>query len=299
MFRALSIPPLLSIGILACLAGAVQMGSSGTAGAVEIFDTADHPTSRGDQMRFEEGVAAYDAGDYPLALSIWLPMAQRGDLAAQRNVAHLFRKGLGTEVDLDRALYFYERAADAGLTSAALNAGMMRADPDQPFYNADKAANWLKIASAAESPIAQWRLADLYEAGEGVEQSPGKAQHLRQQAVALGFRPPETAPAPVPAAVEPIRVQAPRPNTPQAVSPDQGARYMQGLYAFDRGAYREALSHWAPLAEDGVSEALYRTGLIYRFGLGVEIDLNRARLLLQEAADSGHGEAASALVSLP
>ena len=69
------------------------------------------PSLPGDQLKFEEGVQAYDAGDQAAAFAIWLPLAKAGDLAAQRNVAHLLRKGLGVEADPTRALFFYERAA--------------------------------------------------------------------------------------------------------------------------------------------------------------------------------------------
>src|SRR3546814_3317212 len=41
------------------------------------------PPARAD---FAEGVKAYEAGDYKAAYESWLPLAERGDVAAMRNL---------------------------------------------------------------------------------------------------------------------------------------------------------------------------------------------------------------------
>jgi hypothetical protein len=72
---------------------------------------------------FEAGVRAYDAGDYENAFHIWLPLAKGEDLAAQYNVALLFEHGLGVEADMDAALDWYIRAAEAGYPTAQVKIG--------------------------------------------------------------------------------------------------------------------------------------------------------------------------------
>ena len=52
---------------------------------------------------YEEGVAAYDRKDFAAALSLWLPLAERGNGAAQFNVGVLYEKGLGVAQDTSEA----------------------------------------------------------------------------------------------------------------------------------------------------------------------------------------------------
>jgi uncharacterized protein len=295
------------------------------------------PTLAGNQLRFEQGVEAYDAGDHATAYAIWLPLAKAGDLAAQRNVAHLLRNGLGTETDMIRALFFYERAARSGLTSAALNAGMMRLDQDAEFFDPEKAAEWLAMAAAAGSPIAQWELSRLLESGEAGREDPEAARLLLQHAAASGHeeatarlqelnqpsepleevtpigRPPAPARTPPPPAkplniAKPSEPATPRevvepiiPQTGQAapVSPELGAAYMTGVFQHDAGDYSAAAETWKPLAEQGVIEAQYRLGRLYQFGMGVSHDVGQARHWFTLADAAGHPQARDALKALP
>ena len=48
---------------------------------------------------FTNGVAAYDRGEYAIAQEVWRPLTHSGDPAAQRNLAHLYRMGLGVAQD--------------------------------------------------------------------------------------------------------------------------------------------------------------------------------------------------------
>ena len=125
--------------------------------------------------RFDEGVAAYDAGDYRKAFDIWLPLAQNDDLAAMRNVALLLRKGQGTTRDPERAIYFYERAAQGGLTSAQVNAAFMYLDGDGIPQDYRKASFWFHTAAIAGVPVARYNLGVLYERGLGVEADQARA----------------------------------------------------------------------------------------------------------------------------
>eukprot|EP00439_Symbiodinium_sp_Y106_P088871 s1_g1407.t1 len=260
----------------------------------------------GNQSAFDEGVVAYDAGDYATAYSIWLPLAKSGDIAAQRNVAHMLRRGVGVPQDSQRALWFYERAASAGLASAALNAGMMRIEPDAPYRDLEKAAEWLSLAAAAGSPDAMWELGLLIEnRPQSTPSDLDAAEAFIRRAAELGheeakrrFEPAAQQQDPTPAAVaQDIAARSSQPTG--LVSPEQGAQFMAGVYSFEDGDFLDAAARWRPLAEDGVSEAQYRLGRLYRFGLGVEIDVALARKWLSAAAAQGHEKAAETLEILP
>ena len=73
--------------------------------------------------RYEEGGAAYEAGNNVQAFAIWKPLAEEGDPAAQYAIANLYREGLGVKQDLREAAYWMERAAEQGVVLAQLNLG--------------------------------------------------------------------------------------------------------------------------------------------------------------------------------
>jgi TPR repeat protein len=67
---------------------------------------------------FEEGVAAYESGDYALALREWEPLAAAGDARAQFNLGVLYAQGQGVAADPVRALDWYRKAAEQGYAAA-------------------------------------------------------------------------------------------------------------------------------------------------------------------------------------
>lgn len=136
---------------------------------------ASGPSEAEQRARFDKGVAAYDEGDYARAYEIWLPLAQRDDLAAMRNVALLLREGRGVERNPERALYFYERAARGGLVSAQLNTAFMYLEGDGIARDYKTASFWFHAAALAGVPAARYNLGVMYEKGLGVAQDPARA----------------------------------------------------------------------------------------------------------------------------
>jgi TPR repeat protein len=67
---------------------------------------------------FDEGLAAYRAGDYADALAQWLPLAESGVAEAQFNVGLLYHGGKGVGQDRGAAAAWYRRAADLGYARA-------------------------------------------------------------------------------------------------------------------------------------------------------------------------------------
>ncbi len=60
---------------------------------------------------FDDGMAAAKRGDYQAAYEIWLPLAERGDIAAQANLGTLYANGLGVEQDDVQAHMWFNLAA--------------------------------------------------------------------------------------------------------------------------------------------------------------------------------------------
>ena len=52
----------------------------------------------------DEGVAAYDRGDYATALREWRPLAEQGNAKAQYNLGAMYYSGLGVPQDYAEAV---------------------------------------------------------------------------------------------------------------------------------------------------------------------------------------------------
>ncbi len=137
---------------------------------------------------FGSGLDAYDAGDYVTAAKEWRRAADAGDLAAQRNLGHLYRWGKGVKQDLARAAKWYRRAAIAGFDRAQLNLALLHLNGQGVKRDAAEAARWLSKAADAGNPEAQFRLAQLLETGKGVAIDRAKAYAFYGLAARAGHK---------------------------------------------------------------------------------------------------------------
>jgi TPR repeat protein len=81
------------------------------------------PAVADDEVRFAEGLEAYDAGDFDTTVAAWRPLAEAGNVEAQVAVAGLYLQGLGVRADPTEAARWYRMAAEAGDAVAQLNLG--------------------------------------------------------------------------------------------------------------------------------------------------------------------------------
>ena len=137
---------------------------------------------------FAAGVAAYDRGDYETAYLEWLPLAESGDPAAQRNLGHLFRKGQGVTRDLVKAAEWYRRGAEFGFARAQANLASMHLQGDGVAQDYAEAAKWFERAANQGHAIAQYNLALMYERGLGVPRSEPKALAWYYNAARAGHK---------------------------------------------------------------------------------------------------------------
>ena len=126
---------------------------------------------------YEDGVAAYDRGQYAAALQSWLPLAEQGHAAAQFNVGVLYEKGLGVSQDYAQAARWYLKAAEQGDPDAQYNVALLYEtgtgvardlDAAQKWYRAVMANPRSDAASAAAKQRARQRIAKLSPASEDV-----------------------------------------------------------------------------------------------------------------------------------
>ena len=284
--------------------------------------------------RFDQGVAAYDAGDFAQAYQIWSKLADENDLAAMRNTANLLRQGKGVAKDAHAAFKLYEEAAEKGLVTAMANVADMYLAGEGVARDPKAAAGWYARAGIAGLSLAQVRLADLYLQGTGVDKDPAKAQALLERAARNGYAPAQARlhdmgvalPLETPSgssADDPWRgadssqsdrartrtvvlpaEQAHRPSPGDPITPDMissmGADdaivMKQGLTAYQGGNKVAAFASWREEAEKGVPEAETRIALLYARGEGTKRDTIEAYHWLRLAAAQGN---AGAWVELP
>jgi TPR repeat protein len=107
------------------------------------------------------GVAAFKKGDYATARMEFEGLAYEGQAAAQANLALMYAKGYGVNIDEAAAVRWYQMAAEQGQAAAQNNLASMylagegvRKDPVLGFM-------WLLLAKEGRSAAAVQSVGDL------------------------------------------------------------------------------------------------------------------------------------------
>ena len=111
------------------------------------------------KIDFERGVKAYEAGNYEAALKLWEPLGDNYDLAALRNLGHLYRLGQGVAKNGKKAHRYYEKAAKLGHAPSQTNLAQMYFSGTLIERDSEKAMYWLEKAAAQGYPPARQLLA--------------------------------------------------------------------------------------------------------------------------------------------
>lgn len=119
---------------------------------------------------FEEGLAAYDRGDYATTLKEWRPLAEQGDPTAQHHLGWLYVIGHGVPQDYQEAVRWFRKAAEQGDRDAQANLGSLYLLGDSLPQDYTEALKWLRAAADQGHPLAQTKLGIMYEDGDGVPQ---------------------------------------------------------------------------------------------------------------------------------
>ncbi len=74
---------------------------------------------------FQEGLDAYDRGDFATALEEWTPLVEQGHADALTNLGVLYNKGQGVNQDHGAALKLWTLASEQGQPDAQTNLGLL------------------------------------------------------------------------------------------------------------------------------------------------------------------------------
>jgi uncharacterized protein len=119
---------------------------------------------------YDEGIAAYDRGDYATALQEWQPLADQGDTFSQTGLGELYRDGKGVPQDYRKALLWYQVAALQDLAIAQTKLGSLYLNGLGVPQDYAEALRWLRLAAAQGEPVAEGKLAVMFAEGLGVPQ---------------------------------------------------------------------------------------------------------------------------------
>jgi hypothetical protein len=118
----------------------------------------------------EDGLAAYNRGDYTAALGAWLPLAERGDMDAQFNLGAMYQAGRGVRRDYPEAAKWYRKAAESGHAAAQFRLGDMYQQGLGLPQDDDEAFAWYHKAAEQGHAFAQYNLGLMYQRGQGAPQ---------------------------------------------------------------------------------------------------------------------------------
>ncbi len=98
---------------------------------------------------FEEGVAAYQRGDFAAALRLMRPLAEQGDAAAQFALGLMYATGQGVPQDYAEAAKWYRLAAEQGDAAAQFNLGVAYATGRGVPQDYVQAYMWFDLAASS------------------------------------------------------------------------------------------------------------------------------------------------------
>lgn len=217
----------------------------------------------------EDGRAAYEAGDYVLALRLFEQVAEQGNATAQAMVGYMYDNGLGVSQDDIKAVKWYRLAAEQGNAYAQNNLGYRYDNGLGLPLDRAEAAKWYRLAAEQGNANARNRLGYMYSIGLGVRQDYAEAVRWYRLAAEEG---------------------------------DAVAKYKLGL-AYYNGVvvpqdYTEAVRWYRLAAEQGDANAQYYLGAMYDRGQGVPQDQAEAAKWYGKAADQGNPTAKSRLAEI-
>lgn len=129
------------------------------------------------------GIEAWQRADYSAAVSIWRPLADKGDADASFNIGQAYRLGRGVPQDFGQAQSWFERAARSGHLNAQTTLGLML------FQNGNRIAGlrWLKQSADKDEPRALLIYGTALFNGDGLPRDPLLGYFYVRRAANLGL----------------------------------------------------------------------------------------------------------------
>lgn len=131
-----------------------------------------------DAKLYNQGVRAFEAGDYNSALKIFKPLADQGDAQSQSSIGWLYDYGLGVPEDNQKAVSWYMKAAEQDDMLARYNLAVIYLNGEGAVQKDHKKAAYFFRLSAQQGHLpAQYNLGIAYYFGLGVKKNGTKSKY--------------------------------------------------------------------------------------------------------------------------
>lgn len=227
-------------------------------------------------------------------------LALSGDVQAQFELAQMYHKGFGTDVDLRLALLWYNKAADGGHVDATFELGRMYLEGPELPIDLEQAFTLLSKAQEQGHLEANNKLGFMYQHGLHVNVDIEKAQEYYEKAaqhgqvdakyflailLLHGHRP-----------IKQDQKRALKLLHEAAIDEQKEAQCLLGQLYYHGSAglkqsYPKAAGWYANAALLGHPQCQYLFGMMYYKGEGVSKDDKKAYSLFERAAEAGFLEA--------
>ena len=210
---------------------------------------------------------AYEAKDYDKALKYYQYAAEKNDNHAQFRLGVMYNMGKGVTQNYSEAMKWYLKSANQGNASAQYNIGVMYEKGQGLKLDCSEANKWYLKAAEQGLVQAQFNLGCNLYFGNGITQNYTDAFNWLLKAANSG---------------------------------DANAQYNVGvMYERGRGVkqdYSEALKWYTKASEQGYTSALYNLGIMYANGTGMKSqNIAKALNCYYKAAQKGHEKAKAEL----
>ncbi|MDH5571334.1 MAG: sel1 repeat family protein [Gammaproteobacteria bacterium] len=134
----------------------------------------------------EQGINAFENGQYQTALNYWQPLANQNNPDALYNIGLLYMKGLGVKQDYAKAKKIFKQAAQYGSVDAAYNLGVMYKTGLGAHPSTKDAIYWWKQAAEYGHADSQFNYGVMQAYGNGVKRNEKAAIELWLMAAEQG-----------------------------------------------------------------------------------------------------------------
>lgn len=136
---------------------------------------------------FKTGQEAYARGDHREAFLEWETDADNGNPIAQFLIGNMYSAGEGVDQDFEVANSYYRKAAEQGHVESAMQlASNLRLGQGEPV-NYHEAAKWLYMAAEAGHPMARFDLGEMFLYGDKKKMFQPEPYHASQWFQLAGF----------------------------------------------------------------------------------------------------------------
>ena len=142
--------------------GAIARGSAVWLLAVLLWGVL--PAWSAQAQSFRQGLSAFNRRDYVAASRVFIPLAERGNAAAQAYLGYMFETGRGVPQNYTEAAMWYRRAAEQGDGLAQYSLGLLYDRGQGVPRDIVEASKWLNLATAAAPPHAREARARIRDA---------------------------------------------------------------------------------------------------------------------------------------